>query len=135
MPGQANHHEPRAFTDEHLRTIQNAIELAATVYALPWYLVVPDRHAIRVYHGGLDVPERVRGRFVGEKWTREIEAAILVATGLPEIRRVCDGPVVEFRIPPELFAAAATAVRMEFDDTAGRSPGMRGMLLKTTLPV
>lgn len=76
----------------------------------------------------------VGGSFVGEKWTRELGAAILVATGQPAVSRVHDGPVVEFRISPDLFAAAATAVRMEFNDTASQSPGVRGMLLKTSLP-
>lgn len=134
MRGPQNPSEPSGFSEEHLRVIQDAIELAAAIYALPWYLVVPERHAIRVYRGGLDVPERDRGRFVGEKWAREIGAAILAATGQPAVSRLHDGPVVEFRIPPDLFAAAATAVRMEFDDTAGRSRGVRGMLLKTSLP-
>lgn len=108
--------------------------MAVTFCAMPWYLVVPERHAIRVYHGGLSVQKRARRGFIGEKWACEIEALILATTRLPAVSRVHDGPVVEFRIPPELFPAAAIAVRMEFDGKAGQAPWVRSLLLSTTLP-
>lgn len=98
---------------------------------LPWYMLQPERCAVRVFHGGHQPTRHAGGSLLGAYWTHEIEQVICAATGLPSVPRVFDGPIAEFQLSTDLFARVAAALLLEFGPSAGANSRMRRLLLPT----
>jgi hypothetical protein len=99
------------FATVDLDRVLNDIEAA---YALPWYWPVPERSVVRV----LDGPRlSIIGRdpaALGAWQVAKVAAVLTAVIGRPPAHGVRDGDVVELHVPPQLFAAAALALRMEY---------------------
>lgn len=84
------------------------------VYAVPWYLPVPERSVVRVFDGTrLSRMDRNPSAF-GALQVDKVAEVLTAVIGRPPVRGVSDGEVVELQVPAPLFAAAATALRMEY---------------------